>query len=250
MEFHYFPGSHWSRVVSLAVAEKGLEPQRCLVDIRRNANFEPEYLRLNARGVVPTWVADDGRVICGSREIVEHLDTFGGSPLLVGHAAETEVRSWADRLTGLPTMLYSYSVWIEGRKGERSADILDDKIARGHAYAQKYPEFAEAYLRKARFFEKFKAQVLDEAHVAQQMREGQAFLDELTAMLGASDWLPGEAPSYADCLLASVLYRLRDLERLDTWAHTPTHRLAQYMARWEARPSFRFVWREDPLLKM
>ena len=49
VELYYFPWSHWSRVVSLALAEKGLfeRATRRVVDIRHNLNFSPDYLRIN-----------------------------------------------------------------------------------------------------------------------------------------------------------------------------------------------------------
>jgi glutathione S-transferase len=55
-----FPGSLCSQKVRLALAEKGAAYQNRLVDIElRLQNYEPWYLRLNPRGVVPTLVHGD-----------------------------------------------------------------------------------------------------------------------------------------------------------------------------------------------
>ena len=75
MKLHYFPTSYWSRNITLVVAEKGLEIERVFVDIRRHATFEPDYIRLNAKGVVPTLV--DGAPITNGMRIARHLDAYG-----------------------------------------------------------------------------------------------------------------------------------------------------------------------------
>ena len=75
LAYYYFPPSHWSRVCSQVLVEKGLwdDARRKIVDIRQNQNYEPEYLKINPRGVVPT-VVIDGEVICNTPVIVQALD--------------------------------------------------------------------------------------------------------------------------------------------------------------------------------
>ena len=108
MQLYYFPTSYWSRVVSLLLAEKGIEPQRHFVDIRSNANFDPSYLAINPMGVVPTLI-DGGRAVCNSVRIATHLDTRGGPPLYQALDSEACTR-WVAELKDFPVMLFSYSV--------------------------------------------------------------------------------------------------------------------------------------------
>lgn len=248
MEYYYFPNSHWSRVISMVLHEKELRPHRHFVDIRKNASFEPEYIKLNPRGVVPTLV-DDGRIVCNSPRIAEYLDeAYPAPPLLQRHPAAQAVRDWSKRLGDLPVMLLSYSVWVLGERGEHSADILADKVTRAERYRETYPELRREYQRKAEYFRAFKAAVYDDDHVAERAAECQRVLDEVAGVVKDQPWLAGDALSFADCIAASTLYRLRDLGKLDAWAKDPRHPLFEYMRRLEARPSFRYVFVEDELI--
>ena len=59
--------------VRLAMAEKGLEWEGVYIDILKGEQFDPDYLKLNPKGVVPTLVHDD-LVIPDSTVIIEYLD--------------------------------------------------------------------------------------------------------------------------------------------------------------------------------
>lgn len=244
LELYYFPRSHWSRIVNLALAERGLAFERRFVDIRVNATFEPDYIRMNPRGVVPTLV-DDGQVIWDGPTIARHLDTKGDAPPLCRDDPES-VR-WAETMDELPLMLFSYAVWVKGERGERSADILEDKIRRAHDYAERYPDLRDRYERKARFFEGFRSRVYDPEHVAEAQARWSRLLDEAGEQLEGRDYLAGEY-SFADCIATSVLWRLQDLGVMDGWSKDPEHGLHGYYERLRARPSFAAVFYDDPLL--
>ena len=55
------------------MAEKGLEWEGVYIDILKGEQFDPDYLKLNPKGVVPTLVHDD-LVIPDSTVIIEYLD--------------------------------------------------------------------------------------------------------------------------------------------------------------------------------
>jgi len=243
MDYYYFPTSHWSRIVSVVLAEKNLEPTRHLVDITKNATFDPEYLRMNPRGVVPTLV-DGDEAIWNGPTIAKYLDSKGPGEIFPD---DPQVQDWAKRLEDFPVMLFSYSVWILGNKGENSATILDDKVERARAYAEKFPEFAAQYRRKQEFFEGFRTQVYDDDFVASQEVEYRNLLDDLGQRLSHQEWICGNY-SFADAILTSILYRLVDLHRLDHWHQDAGHGLEGYFQRIKARPSFRKVYVDDPLI--
>jgi glutathione S-transferase len=241
LDYYYFPWSYWSRIVSLVLADKGLEPRRHFVDIRKNLNFEPAYVRLNPKGVVPTMVVD-GRAICNSPRIVAALDD------LAGPASRTpEGEDWARRLESVPMMLLSYSVWIRGRKGEHSAEILADKIERASRYAETYPDLRAVYLRKQAFFRTFQARVRDEAQVAAHKEAARETIDDMGAAVAGGAWLAGPRFGFADAIAASILYRLADLEIVDHW-RTTAHPAHAYYERLRALPAFCAVFDDDPLM--
>lgn len=228
----------------MVIAEQGLDVTRHVIDITRNANFDPDYMRINPKGVVPT-IVDDGAAVCNGPVIAEYLDGKG-SATLVHHSGPG--KEWAEALSELPVMLFSYSVWVLGKKGERSADILADKVVRAGEYAERYPELAELYLRKQAFFEAFRARVYDGDHVAAEERRCAELLERMGAQVAGGGWLAGDELSFADCGAASVLYRLIDLGKMDGWSRDPSHGLHGYYERLQARPSFRAVYHGDPNL--
>ena len=59
--------------VRFAMGEKGLDWEGVYIDILKGEQFDPDYLKLNPKGVVPTLVHDD-LVIPDSTVIIEYLD--------------------------------------------------------------------------------------------------------------------------------------------------------------------------------
>lgn len=248
MDYYYFPNSHWSRVVSLMLREKSIDVKKHFVDIRKNASFEPDYLRLNPKGVVPTLV-DGKRVVSNSPRIARFLEEKKPSPpMLQAHPEADFVTAWAKRLEQFPLMLFSYAVWVLGKRGERSKDILNDKVERAKQYAERFPELSSEYLRKAEFFRVFRAEVYDDDHVAAEQQRWQLMLDELAERVGTRSFIGGDAPCFADCIALSIFWRLCDIERMDAWSRDPGHPLTRYYARLKALDSFEYVFHRDELI--
>ena len=59
--------------VRFAMDEKGMPWEGVYIDILKGEQFDPEYLKLNAKGVVPTLVHDN-TTIPDSTVIIEYLD--------------------------------------------------------------------------------------------------------------------------------------------------------------------------------
>ena len=81
--------------VRFAMDEKELEWDGVYIDILKGEQFDPEYLKLNPKGVVPTLVHDD-LVIPDSTVIIEYLDQV--APETSVHPADpwerAQVRYW------------------------------------------------------------------------------------------------------------------------------------------------------------
>ena len=77
-----FGNSVCCQKVRITLREKGLEWTPIRVDLFRSEQYDPKYLKLNPKGVVPTLVHDDKPVI-ESTLICEYLDeTFPDPPLI------------------------------------------------------------------------------------------------------------------------------------------------------------------------
>ena len=79
------PASICSQMARLALAEKDIRYERRTVDIMESAEqFEPWYVALNPKAVVPTLVIGD-EVITDTIRIVHRVDSdFVGPPLIAG----------------------------------------------------------------------------------------------------------------------------------------------------------------------
>ena len=244
---HYFPTSHWSRVAHLCARECKVDVSYAFVDIRQNGSFAPEYVRVNPRGVVPT-LQDGDDIVCDSRRIAAHLDQRSRARDEVQLVSDDPIaKAWADELHDLPIMLFSYSVWVLAKRGERSADILDDKITRARKYALEFPDLATAYERKAVFFENFRREVYDEHHVAKQRGLADGLLTRLGERVAGHPFVGGTHDHFADAIATSALYRFVDLGMLDHW-YDAAGPLRAYYDRLRDRPSFAAVFVDDPLI--
>lgn len=84
------------RRVRIVLAEKGLELERVMVDLRAGAHMQPEYLSINPRGTVPCLVLDDGTVLDDSVAISRYIDALHPMPPLFGRDARESaiVENW------------------------------------------------------------------------------------------------------------------------------------------------------------
>jgi glutathione S-transferase len=81
IELYHHGSSVCAAKVRFALAEKGVPWQGHYIDILRGDQFDPAYLKLNPKAVVPTLV-HDGEVIVESTVICEYLDEVFPDPPL------------------------------------------------------------------------------------------------------------------------------------------------------------------------
>ena len=88
--YDYFRSSAAYRL-RIALNLKGLSAERRSIHLRRGAQRAPEYLAVNAQGLVPTLVVD-GQRLTQSLAIIEYLDEKYPRPALL--PANPEDRAW------------------------------------------------------------------------------------------------------------------------------------------------------------
>lgn len=91
-----FGNSVCCQKVRITLCEKGLKWQAIKVDLFSSQQYDPAYLKLNPKGVVPTLV-HEGTPIIESTLICEYLDdTFPDPPLIPKDPAQrTRMRLWS-----------------------------------------------------------------------------------------------------------------------------------------------------------
>jgi len=78
---YQFGNSVCAQKVRITLAEKGLSWEAREVDLFKSEQYNPEYLKLNPKGVVPTLI-HEGHAICESTLICEYLDDVFPEPKL------------------------------------------------------------------------------------------------------------------------------------------------------------------------
>ena len=91
-----FGNSVCCQKVRITLVEKGLTWEARQVDLFKTEQYDPEYLKLNPKGVVPTLV-HDGTPVIESTLICEYIDeTFPDPPLMPKDPAErARMRLWS-----------------------------------------------------------------------------------------------------------------------------------------------------------
>jgi glutathione S-transferase len=82
LRFYQFGNSVCCQKVRVTMIEKGLAWEPVEVNLFKNEQYSPEYLRVNPNGVVPALV-HEGRVITESTLICEYLDDVYPNPYLI-----------------------------------------------------------------------------------------------------------------------------------------------------------------------
>jgi len=97
IKLYDFPQSPYCQKVRLVLAEKDLSYETIFVDLTKNAQKTPDFLRLNPYGKVPVLI-DEGEVVYDSTVINEYLeDEYPHPPLMPTESGErARVRIFED----------------------------------------------------------------------------------------------------------------------------------------------------------
>jgi glutathione S-transferase len=249
-----FPGSLCSQKVRLALAEKGVAYEDRFVDIElRLTNYEPWYLRLNPKGVVPTLVHGE-RVVTDSARILEYVDeAFEGPKLTPEDPGERECMAYwvgeQDRVR-MRELSYASMRGVLGLVLRRVTMPLRERKLRRLRDAQ--PSLAELYDAKIEDVRGWRAEIRDAGEIAQVRRELEGVLRQVEEQLGKTRHLAAEAYSLADVAWTCVLARLKMAGLAPSlWGDGRLPRVEAYYGELRRRPSFTAarLWESMPDLK-
>lgn len=160
------------RVVTLFLAEKGVDVERVTVDLMRGENRQAEHLARNPAGQTPALELPDGTHLTEITAICEYLEELHPEPPLIGRTPEerAETRMWVRRI---------------------DLNILEP-LTNGFRYAEGLPLFSS----RVRCI----PQAADDLKTL--AREKLSWLDGLVA---GRTWICGERLTLADILLFAFL---------------------------------------------
>lgn len=220
--------------VRLVLAEKGLAWESRTLDLRKGDQFDPDYVKLNPNAVVPTLIDNsDGHdeIILESSVIMQYLEDIAPQPTLLPErpADRARMRIWLKRIddpihpsTGILTHATAFR-----------PSFLAKTPAEQKAHFDKMPDPARRARQEAVYRDG-----LDAPIVADAVRRFDKLFADMDAALSQNDWLAGPAYSLADAAATPYANRLRDLRLLPVWTDRYP-RIADWLARIEARPSFK-----------
>ena len=237
--------SSCSQKVRLVLAEKGLAFESREVNLVAGEQHAPDYVKLNPNHVVPT-LLHDGRVLIESSLIDEYLEEAFPTPPLAPKAPADRhaMRLWVkkiDEKVHPAAGVITYAIGARPAALSQPADVRERAIA----------EIPDAGRRAAR------RSVLEHGVRAPEFAGALgAFLDLIDAMdakLAPGGWLSGERFGLADAAALPYVLRLEHLAMTPLFSQGTRPRVADWLARVKARPSFEGAvakWAPAPILKL
>lgn len=222
--------------VRFAMAEKGLDWDGEYIDILKGEQFTPEYLALNAKGVVPTLVHDD-TVIPDSTVIIEYLDQI--APDHAVHPADpwerAQARYWTKAVDedlhpacGAVTFVCSHRHTVLKNLGEEGVKKFLASTP-PMSVTSDWKSQKDAFTRYG----------FDAPGAADNVKLYDAYLHKMEKALDGHDWLVGDKFSIADIALTPYVNRLAMMSMRGMWENGRLPNVEAWFARIESLPNFK-----------
>lgn len=195
--------------VRLGLAEKGLDWEDKLLVLPKGEQFDPEYLKLNPNGVVPTLV-DDGLVVIESSVILEYIDSLDADHPLMPNDPEAIVttKTWLLRTLDIHGAINTMTFSTVNRD-KILASKTPDEIAASIAKMPN-PKMAD---KRRDLLDKG----IESKHVAGDFFTLKRMFDDMDAALTKTKWLSGDEYAMADIALLAYVDRLDRLALAGLW---------------------------------
>jgi glutathione S-transferase len=217
--------------VRITLRAKGLEWEAVKVDLFKSEQYDPKYLKLNPKGVVPTLV-DNGTPIIESTLICEYLDDTSPNPPLVPKdpAERARMRLWSKYVDeGLFEGVTDISFSAMFR--ERMKDIGTD------ARERRFENIGDPR-RRDRYRSTYENGVQSPFVLHAIYAYEHAFKHMEVALAERGPWLLGANPTLADINMMPFAARLSYLGLLTCWTSDKPH-INEWWERCTQWPSFK-----------
>lgn len=239
MLYHH-PLSVCSMKVRLALEEKGLAWSGRVIDIvRTQEQLEPWYVKLNAKGVIPTLEFSNGttEVLTDSAHIIRFIASLAqGTPLLPESDIDNKLMNrMIDLADDIDLQILSYARHPSMEKSEK---ILDARVEKSLLMAESHPKLKSNYLVCAARSENSKTFRVDKKHILDVEKNTLDALTFAETQLQGNTFLLGNTYTLADVIWTVVLSRL-ELLGYSTWLDKVTSpNIASYYLRMKQRTSY------------
>ncbi len=212
----------------LVLVEKGLDFRRRQIDIMdTNEQFEPWYIAMNPRAVVPTLQIDE-EVVTDTINIVNRAQTMAGPDL----SGDGSVQNWLKDIMSLHygVLLYRNRLDADG--------TVPQIIVRGlflEQLAKDRADLAETTKARLEGNRRFQTLLRNPHQIEKHLDATRGLVDRMILAVSDQPYLAGKQYSLADGFATAALARLTIHNLGEWWADTP---LNEYYQRMRARPSF------------
>ena len=229
LELYHNGSSVCAAKVRILLAEKDIPWHGHYLDILAGDQFDPAYLKLNPKGVVPT-IVHDGIVVTESTVICEYLeDVFPEVPRRPADAAgRARMRIWTKVVDEALhpniiditfTVSHRHTVMAKGEENTRRfIEDAPDLVSR---------ERRHGWIHKG----------VDSASVQEAVRVYAKALKQMDTALSDGPWLAGETFSLADIGVVPYVNRLHMLNMDAMWRNSMPN-VTDWFDRIRARASF------------
>jgi glutathione S-transferase len=225
--------------VRLVLEEKGLDYSEVVINLQKGDQFDPDYVKLNPKSVVPT-IIHDGIVVRESSVICEYLEDLQADPRLRPSDPwkSAQMRLWMkfmDEEVHPMTTIVTYAVSI---RHERAAANTPEEL---EAHFNKIPNATKREQQRAIHNDGVESPYFLSA--IKIMDKMVANADGALKNFGGS-WLLGEDYSLADVVVTPYMLRLSHFSFDGMWEGSRP-RVAEWWGRIQARPNFCGVMSPD-----
>ena len=230
-------GSSCSQKVRIFLRLKGIPWEPHEVDLKAEENYEPWYLGINPRGLVPCLV-HDGAVHIESNDIIEYLEeTYPDPPLIPADSRQSVhqmLRMEDDLHTDLRVLTFRYVIPTSPGKLKSSRALDNLRKSEGTVGGQPDSHKAE----EIRFWNAANGTGISDEQVAASAARFRAALGDLDEALGQSEFVLGESLTILD--IAWYVYATRLIA-----AGYPLHRVHQFVGTWFDKLDQRAEFRDE-----
>jgi len=260
--YHHY--SYYSQKVLMALHEKNLPFESHIINLAREAQYEPWFLKINPRGEVPV-LQDTGKIIPDSSRIIDYLeDNFsnGDTPRLIPMDQGAEIRQKVTHfryiIDQLPARILTIGSFYHSelvrwpkppfigpvRTLLANSEKNIGKILRAHA--EQNPESREILLQKATIHEQKSSMITNKEEYLKVLEQFDEVLNNLENELAShSDdkqnwWLCSDRFTVADIALTVLLERLSQLGyESHFWKEGKRPHIEKYYTRVKQRDSYK-----------
>lgn len=223
-----YAGSICSQMARLALVEKGVSFRRHEIDIMdSNEQFEPWYVALNPKAVVPTLKIGD-EIVTDTVKIATRVQSMAGPDL----SGDQTTQAWLQDI-----MAPHYGVLLYHRHLDASG-TAPQVVARGRLLAKlqrQRPDLHDVLAGRIEGNRQFQALLRDPRKIQDHLKKTRLLVTRMSLAVEKHPYIAGSRYSLADAFATAAIARFVIHGLRDWWAGTS---LVDYYARMKARPSF------------